>query len=537
LIVATSAALIAPAVVFGIPSNLDLSNHFRFALPFHHALQAGDLYPGWLAESNAGYGDASFRFYPPALYYLLSAARFLTGNWYDSVLVTFALIFYLGALSIYGWARSLFSPGVAAWSAILFSVTPYHLNQFYQATLLAEFAACSVLPFAFWQLERICQRQSLRNVAGLSIGFSLLVLTHLPLTVIGSIALVVYGIVRLKKDVWQRSLLLMASGAGLGLLASACFWVTMLAEKFWIRADRIKPNSSVDFRKNFIFSTFSTDNLNVWWMNILVLFSFALFCPALILLHRKTRRSSGIPTSSLGIMFLFTLAMSTWLALPLWMMLKPLQETQFPWRWLGLLSMFGSLLTAAAIPEWRKIASGRWRPLCLIVMSGIVISIAFSASHIIGEAKFLSPQEFNNTLERIPGTDSVRQWLPVWASNSPQNMDGEVSAGRRTVRIADWQPEMRVFDLSPGTEQQARIKTFYYPHWKATAAGNELSVTPAEDGAMLVSLPQEAVTVTLKFVEPMRTRVAAFVTLVGWLLIGITFLVGCSPGNTPALDL
>jgi hypothetical protein len=53
-----SAAIIAPALVFGVPSNLDLTNHFRFALPFHDAISSGDLYP-WLAGQIAAMGPAA----------------------------------------------------------------------------------------------------------------------------------------------------------------------------------------------------------------------------------------------------------------------------------------------------------------------------------------------------------------------------------------------------------------------------------------------------------------------------------------------
>jgi uncharacterized membrane protein len=90
--VVASFAAIVPAILWGIPSNLDLTNHFRFTLPFYDAIAAGDLYPGWLAESNGGYGDPSFRFYPPALYYLLALARLVIGNWYGATLVVFVLV-------------------------------------------------------------------------------------------------------------------------------------------------------------------------------------------------------------------------------------------------------------------------------------------------------------------------------------------------------------------------------------------------------------------------------------------------------------
>src|SRR5712691_11780116 len=93
ILVMVAIATMAPTLFWGIPSNRDLSNHFRFALPFFDALRSGHFHPGWLAESNAGYGDASFRFYPPALYYLLALTRTLTGNWYTGTLLAFTSVF------------------------------------------------------------------------------------------------------------------------------------------------------------------------------------------------------------------------------------------------------------------------------------------------------------------------------------------------------------------------------------------------------------------------------------------------------------
>jgi uncharacterized membrane protein len=149
LVVLASIIVLLPACYYGIPSNRDLLNHFRFALPFYDALRAGNLHPGWLAESNQGLGDPSFRFYPPALYYLLSIARVCTGDWYVATLATFAAISVAGGLGIYLWARCLIPQSGAVCAAVLFALTPYHLNQYYQAVMLAEYAGLAVLPFAF----------------------------------------------------------------------------------------------------------------------------------------------------------------------------------------------------------------------------------------------------------------------------------------------------------------------------------------------------------------------------------------------------
>jgi hypothetical protein len=50
ILIAVAAATIAPTLIWGIPSNHDLTNHFRFELPFYEALRTGHLYPGWRRE-------------------------------------------------------------------------------------------------------------------------------------------------------------------------------------------------------------------------------------------------------------------------------------------------------------------------------------------------------------------------------------------------------------------------------------------------------------------------------------------------------
>src|SRR6266850_134534 len=182
---------LVPVIIWGIPEGADLINHYRFALPFYESIRRGEFYPGWLAESNAGFGDVRFRFYPPGLYYLLTAARLLAG-WYWASIIAFALLTVTGGLGVYFWARNSFPARVAMWAGIIYVIAPYHLNEFYQASLLSEYAACSVLPFIFAFIERVCRRNSMFDVAGLGTFYALLILTSLPLTVIGSLAVIIY---------------------------------------------------------------------------------------------------------------------------------------------------------------------------------------------------------------------------------------------------------------------------------------------------------------------------------------------------------
>lgn len=508
-----------PAVLWGIPSNLDLTNHFRFALPFYDAIIAGDPYPGWLAESNGGYGDPSFRFYPPALYYLLAAFQFLIGNWYGATLAVFIVLSVTGGLGMYFWTRSILPSQSATWAGLLYALAPYHLNQLYQASLLAEWAAASVLPFVFGFVERVCQRGRPRDVAGLALCFGVLVFTHLPLTVIGSIALAAYALARINGPRKIRKVLQLALGAALGLCISAVYWVTMVLEISWIRVNNVQPIASAHYENNFILSTFSADNLSVWWMNITLLMTLLLFAPAFLLLVKRaaTVRQGLRPALVLTVVALF---MSVPLSRPLWWLFKPLQETQFPWRWMILISMGGAILAAAGLPLLPNSNNKTDRLKRLVVVGAIAISVAFTLSHVVREAQYLPRQQFDDMLTGVRGTPSVNYWFPIWARSDVRPVATEVDAGERDVSIEFWNPEHRRFSVSAGPATEARVRTFYYPHWTAKSEKGVLPTRPDADGALLISLPETAASVELEFREPRSSKFSTITSLGGLIVIG-----------------
>jgi len=520
LAIAVSFALIVPSILWGIPSNLDLTNHFRFALPFYDAIAAGDLYPGWLAESNDGYGDPSFRFYPPALYYLLAASRFLVGNWYGATLLVFVALSITGGLGMYFWAKTILPSSRATWASLFYALAPYHVNQLYQATLLAEWAGSSVLPFAFGYVERVCQRGRPRDVAGLAASYGILVFTHLPLVVIGSFGLLAYALARIEGPDKIRKLAKLSLAAVLGLSSSAVYWVTMVSEVRWIGLNEIQRAASVDYRLNFIFSTFAPDNLSVWWMNILVVMTVLLFAPALLLFFKGAASLRRVirPAIALTALALF---MSVPLSRPIWWLLRPLQETQFPWRWLILISMGGSILAAACLPLLLDTLMKLDRTKRMIVFGAMAISISFTLSHVVREAQYFPRQKFENMLSEVRGTPSVNYWFPIWSRANVREMATEIEVADRGVTVTSWQPEHRRFSVAAGQATEARVRTFYYPHWTAKNEAGLLPTRPDKDGALLISLPQSATSVELDFREPRRSKFSTISSLGGLIVIGI----------------
>ena len=519
LVVAVSLAAIVPVLIFGVPSNRDLSNHFRFALPFYDSIAAGNFDPRWLAESNGGYGDPSFRFYPPALYYLLALFRFATGEWYAATLLTFATVSIAGGLGIYFWAKSVLPASQAMWASFIYAFAPYHLNQLYQATMLAEWAGSAVLPFVFGFLERVCVRGKRSDVAGLAACYALLVFTHLPLTVIASLALPVYALVRMERGRRVQTLAKLAGAAALGLCASSIYWLTMVSEMRWIGINEVEHDASADYRFNFILSTLSPDNLNVWWMNILIVMTLLLAAPVALLIRRIVW-SDRPELRPIALLTAFALFMALPLSRPIWDVLAPLQQTQFPWRWMAVITVGVALLTSAAIPLLNRSAQSGPRIKQLVILGAMGVAVAFSLSHIVREAQFLSPHDFDSTLSDVRGSASVNYWFPIWASSKTKSMPVAVEAGDRAVTVQSWTPETRHFSVAAGSAVEARVKTFYYPHWTATSGQQTLQTRPAGDGVLLISLPPDAVSVDLAFQEPRRSRVSSFASFAGVLFIG-----------------
>ena len=528
LVVAIAAVVVLlPIIIFGIPNGADLPNHLRFAQPFYESIQSGHWQPGWLAESNDGFGDPRFSFYPPGLYYLLAAARMLTGNWYAGSIAVFALLSIVGGLGTYFWARAFCSPKIAMWAGVLYTIAPYHLNELYQASLLSEYAACAILPFAFAFTERVCRDRKVGDVAGLAATYALLVLTHLPLTVIGTISLAIYAVLRIERKNLLSTTIRLAAAVGLGLAASAFFWTTMLAELSWIKGRSSEPNIYYDYRVNFLFSPAALANRNTWYANILALALIGFLLPGIALAYRFFRdRAAGRGLKAALILSVTTFLMATALSRPVWAVVPKLSEIQFPWRWLAIPSLAGCLLVAASIPKWKEMFRAKVRPRDLVVALAFVLSLIFVATQIIQDCEYLNRSRFDSMASEVRGAPSFKMWLPV-AAHDLLHLDlkkPKVDAESRSVTLQSWEPERRQFQIAAGAQTEVRVRTFYYPDWVATAGGQKLATRPSEDGAILIAVPPNASDITLEFQQQPRVHQAELFSAVAWILIAALLL-------------
>ncbi len=523
--------VILPIAFFGIPDSPDLAQHFKFAKIYYESLTTGDGFPSWAGTENFGYGDVGIRFYPPLEYYFLAVARILVGNWYDATWLTFVFWMVSGCLGVYFWAKCWLSNKESALAACFYAVIPFHLNQLYVSyNNYSEFAAATVLTFCFAFLTRIFQRGKHSDTLGLAVSYALLVLTHLPLAIIGSICLFVYALTLLRKNNFLRPLVKCLLALAAALSASAFYWVRMASEMNWINhvSDRFS-SGRLGFEDGFFPFYYHSANFgNLAWVIDLAAILTVLFLASAVVyfLYQKSCKSDDDPVKnifqSVLPLGLFAFFMVTPLSRPIWEILTPLQKVQFPTRWMPIVSMCGAVVAAASVHYLLKgnfLKNRIWSYGCLF----FVLTVAFyNFINIFHPTSFVpNPRaRFDERLSELPENPSFDCWWTVWAKADAFKTKEKVLIESRSVNITSWQAEERSFEVSEGNAASARIATFYYPLWQATVNGNPVEIEKDENGAILIPVGNEKSTVELHFQETLRVRMASILSLLTWLFLG-----------------
>jgi hypothetical protein len=513
---AISIVLFIPALIKGIPSSNDLPHHYRVVTSFAEAIRSGVYYPNWNSLSTGGYGDVSFRFYPPGAYFFVTFAGALTGDWFYGSLLAFVMFAAVGGFGVYFWAKDFLSPNLSSLAGVLYIIAPFHVNEIYQAFLMPEYAGSAILPFCFAFVTRVCRDGRKRDVAGLAATYGLLVLTHLPLAVIASFAFVGYAILLIRRDSAVRTVLQLSAAALLGLLASARYWMMMVSEFHWLKSWTM---DWYDYQYNFVFGK-TVEGSTSWWANVLAVITVLFFLPGFIFLYRRSHDRSPTTLRRVALLAIVSFVMATPISKPLWMILPGLKEVQFPWRWLVVTSMAGAMVLAASMEFWLDKFRGKRRPLALVAAGCLLVPCGVTVSQTIRGATFIPRARFESITSTIASTESISYWRPTWAAESIRPMNEPLELINRSTSNIDWGYTTRSFEVEAGPEQEARIRTFYYPHWIASAEGVRLQTRPSDDGALLISIPDRRLRVELEFVEPRLIKVAGFISLVAWLLIG-----------------
>jgi hypothetical protein len=525
---AIACAVMLPILFKGLPYGNDWVHHYQCAYSYYEGILAGDFYPSWSAIKNLGYGGMELRLYPPVSHYSLALFYLVVEDWHIAVWLTVTFFSILGSFGVYWWARELMPARNATFAGFLYALMPYHLNQIYNTFFFAEYVGSAVLPFSFWFVWRVAKRGKPLDIIGLAVAFAGLILTHLPLTVIGSICLLIYGLTLLEHRRFFSQLVKLTVGVLLGLASSSFFWIKVLQERDLIAKTAVYNDPWIDYRWHFLFTPFQmmTDETQIkiyenatYFYDKLFLCSLILvvFCAIPFVVWTKGKEERNLK----GIWMIFGL--SVFLTAPissfLWDKLSFLQEVQFSWRWLSVIGMAAAILPASKfnhLIEWFK---SRKRPLALIIAGGIFAVIIFSATKVVNNALFTPTNITEITVKSVQKGKGFAFWWTLLTRKEALNNLEKVSTGNREVQIHSWQPTEREFQISSGDGEFARIATFYHPNWKAAVNESKVETRPDENGAILIPISQQAIKVRLSFQETLAQQVGQWISGFAFFLI------------------
>ena len=531
-ILAVSILVIIPIPLWGIPDNYDLMQHMRFAKTFYEALQTGSITPSWAASDNMGYGSVGVRIYPPFVYVLLSIIQTLTHSWYDTLWISIFFWMFVGCVGVYYLAKEWLSQPQAAFTAVLYAVVPYHLAQIYQAFFLAEFTASAILPFCFLFAYKIVKRGKWLDTLLFSLFFTALLLSHIPSSIIGPLALGFFFLFIFQRETQFRAVTRFLAAFGISLAATSYFWIRLITEANWVSVNSTQFYAAGNYNyATYLFPLYFNGITKYierfFWFNdietILTLLMFVPFLIAVILRVGKNdnKKRAIIAFAATG---LFAFFMLSWGSKFLWDNIVLLQKLQFPWRWLSIASLMGVMVLC--LSGFQLLDKFKHSRLLGYSFGAILLVIGlFDATQVIIPSAPIPRAEFDEKMEDLDSKTGCECFWPMWAKNAAVVEREKVTSTDRTVNIGEWTETSRSFKVSAGQPSSAQVATFYYPYWQARVNGAVVDIGIDAQGTMLIPLGREESAVDLIFREPAQIAVTKAISLAVWIILLGSILV------------
>lgn len=516
-------------LIRGIPGGNDAVQHYEFAQQVVDAIRGGELFPHFAGNSNHGFGDVGLRVYPPLSYYALAITYFAFGDWYAASIAVFFLIFLIGGIGVFLWSREFFDLNSSLAAAAIYTFAPFHLNEIYNNFLYAEFAAGAVLPFCFLFLTRVIRDSNLRNILFLSISYAFLIITHLPITIIGSIAFAIYAVAMIRLSSFARYASLGVSVV-VGLLLSSFYWVRMITEMEMVKHSQPRFFANIwSYNENFLlsartFTDFMNDGQSLWFGDLMLAATIAICIPAIFVLRRSENwKNVGVPMAALlaaAIVFATPISYLIWNNLPL------LQKVQFPWRWLNIATLAASVVAGAGSVTIVRCTRHANIDAKALALAAAILPFVFLSAFVVRAPYFSSRSEFADRAKTLSEGETFEGWWPVWAKREAFSRKEKIDASERNATVEEWLPTKRSFSVDEGAAGSVSMSTFYYPLWFASVDGKPIATEVSDDGVIVLQIPNQRVHVELNFVEPTLVRVSIWVSAIAWfLVIGILFFL------------
>lgn len=454
----------------GIFNTHDGQLHIARIAAYDKAITDGQFPVRWAANLNYGYGSPLFIFYYPLPYTLGTILHRMGLSYTDAFKLLLGAAFVAAPIGFYFWIRLVTaSEKIAAVSALLYGLAPYHFLDLFVRGAIGELFAFVCIPMVLLGIENIYNKKNKIGFFLISIFYAMLILSHNAFALLFTFVFIFYALLRLKG---LKQLLVLFFSILLGLGLSAHFWLPAIVEQKYTHGDLFV---NATYKDNFpgasqlVWSPWGLgtrvsrpDGLSpqIGVVQILVVLLAFYFMNK----NGKTRWIFRFGIT----LFLVGLFMTLRYSIFLWDHIAFLKKFEFPWRFSALTGFAAATLSAFVLLNKPN------KMFLIFIASGLIL---LTLPLLLTGPNTYYPDSYYETYSHSTEFGAAST---IWSAGDPSTYPKtpiEIASGQAAIGSYERSGTTHTYDLVAKTPSTVIDNTLYYPGWHVEVNNKE---TPIE---------------------------------------------------------
>jgi len=494
----------------------DSFDYTSWAWQFVQALKEGIIYPRWLPLNFWGYGSPAFILYPPLAFYLVSFFDIFTHSVITAMNITKFVALFLSGVGMFFLIKEFYSEKIALLTAAFYVIFPYNTFEFYFVGTFASTVSFMWFSPIVLFTYRYIKHGSYINIAYAGLCYGGLILTHLINAYMFTFVLLSFIIFMSITRKRPENLFAIPLILVIGFLISAAYILPILHDRRFINLGFFIKDFVLDFHNFFIIPNMTKKfpEGHAWraYYNVFAFYAFffSVFIVLSLIQTMKLRRVKEMGSvyrvnkvffgvAIFSIFLMFGISTVIWETVPFF------KYIQFPNRWLNVAAF--AVVFLSAIIFWTVVTVYKTKQRQVIFITLLfLMCLLLDSKYVVSSCAFRK-----ENFEAHQASNWNYEHLPTWvnAQEIGKNISQErvmMLNGEGKTKIIKWDSAERVIEITAQTPLTLRIRTFYFPGWKAYVDTGQTEIRTEEGtGAMLIAIPEGIHTLGMKFEDtPVR---------------------------------
>lgn len=495
---------------------------------FDQALADGQFPPRWSGRLLNGFGYPLFIFSYQMPWLIAEPLVLLNFSIFDSIKFVFLITYVFSGITMFIWIRKMWGNWAGFVASFIFLFTPYRFVNIFVRANIGEAVSFMFFPLIFWSLHKISQKKSIFPLIIGSLSIAGMLLSHIMvvfLFFIPALLLFLYylRVTKQKKLFIGQTLLMGMLGFGL----SAYYLLPAIVYKpitvFKDMYQGLYQNHFTSLTK-LIYSPWGVSAIGtagemsrqvgiVIWISAGITILFIVWK----LIRRTKLLFKDYFVCILLFGFFWSILLMQKISLPVWKIIESQALIDFPWRFLAVTTLFGSVLAGFVISNIRS-----KKILALVAFCFIFSSWYTNRNHQRVNQYTEIPLSLYIASETTTNTDD--EYLPQWVSREQTKKEHPLIQIDGTILSKNQTTNSLLFEYEALKNQSVKVHHMYFPGWKGFLDNQPLLVNKSDYGGMQLNLLEGKHIVSLKYQPTSIMKIGEIITLISGLVCVILLL-------------